>query len=66
MWVRGIAGVVLCLIGAVWIGQGTDAVHGSRMSGHGQYTVLGVVCVVLGALLLIWAWRVRRDRTRTD
>ena len=66
MWIRGIAGVVLCLIGALWIGQGTDAVHGSSMSGHGQYTVLGIVVFSLGAVLLVWAWLIRRDRVRTD
>ena len=53
MWIRGIAGVLLCLIGAVWIGQGTDSIHGSSMSGHGQYTVLGIVVFVLGAVLLV-------------
>ena len=66
MWIRGIAGVLLCLIGATWIGQGTDAIHGSSMSGHGQYTVLGIVCFALGAVLLVWAWQIRRNRVKTD
>jgi hypothetical protein len=66
MWVRGILGVVLCLVGAIWIGQGTDAIHGSSMSGHGQYTVLGVVFLLLGAALLVWAWLIRRDRVKAD
>jgi protein-S-isoprenylcysteine O-methyltransferase Ste14 len=62
MWIRGIIGVVLCLVGAVWIAQGTNEVHGSSMSGHGQYTVLGIVVVVIGLALLAWAWRIRRSR----
>jgi hypothetical protein len=66
MWVRGIAGALLCLIGAIWIGQGTDAIHGSSMSGHGRYTILGVVFLVLGVFLLVWAWLIRRDRVKTD
>jgi hypothetical protein len=45
MWIRGIAGAVLCLIGAVWIAQGTDAVGGSGMSGHGQWATVGIVLV---------------------
>jgi protein-S-isoprenylcysteine O-methyltransferase Ste14 len=66
MWARGIAGVVLCLIGAVWIAQGTDALHGSGMSGHGQWAVIGVLFVLIGLALLTWAWRIRRSRlTRT-
>jgi hypothetical protein len=67
MWIRGIPGVVLCLIGTVWIGQGTDAVHGSSMSGHGGYAALGVVTVLIGLVLLAWAWRIRSGRLgKTD
>jgi hypothetical protein len=62
MWTRGIAGVVLCLIGAVWIAQGTNAVHGSAMSGHGRYAVLGIAVVLIGLALLAWAWRIRKRR----
>ena len=29
MWTRGVIGVVLCLVGLVWIGQGTNALSGS-------------------------------------
>ena len=67
MWIRGIPGVVLCFIGALWIAQGTDAVHGSSMSGQGRYAALGIVTVVLGFALLVWAWSVdRRGRGRSD
>lgn len=62
MWTRGIAGVVLCLVGVVWIGQGTDVLHGSGMSGHGQWAVIGAVVALLGLALLAWAWRIRGDR----
>lgn len=65
MWIRGIAGAVLCLIGAVWILQGTDALGGSGMSGHGQWAVIGAVLVLIGLALLAWAWRVRRGLQRT-
>ncbi len=62
MWTRGIAGVAACLVGAVWIAQGTDVLHGSGMSGHGQWAVIGGVLVVAGLALLAWAWRIRRSR----
>ncbi len=63
MWVRGIIGVVLCLVGVVWIAQGTNVMHGSGMSGHGVYAVLGAVVLVIGAVLLGWAWRIRSSGT---
>jgi protein-S-isoprenylcysteine O-methyltransferase Ste14 len=59
MWTRAIAGVVLCLVGAVWIAQGTNVLHGSGMSGHGQWAVIGVVVALVGLVLLAWAWRIR-------
>jgi len=65
MWSRGIVGLVLCLVGAVWVAQGTGAVHGSMMSGHGQYTALGVVAIVIGLALLVWANHVRESRGRS-
>jgi hypothetical protein len=57
MWKRGTVGVVLCLVGAVWIAQGTNALHGSGMSGHEQWAVIGAVCVVIGLAVLASAWR---------
>jgi Na+/melibiose symporter-like transporter len=63
VWVRGIAGVVLCLLGAVWIAQGLGAMHGSGMSGHGGFAVLGVIAVIVGLALLAWTARILRRRT---
>lgn len=56
MWLRGGIGVVLCAVGAVWIGQGTSHIHGSFMTGHRSYAVLGGILVVLGAAFLLWAF----------
>jgi hypothetical protein len=60
MWTRGIVGSILLLLGAVWIGQGTNAIHGSGMSGHGQWAVIGGFGITVGLALLIWAWRIRK------
>ena len=60
MYKRLIPGVVLVLLGALWIAQGTNAVGGSGMSGHSQYAVLGAVVAVVGIALLLWAYTVRR------
>ena len=63
MWIRGIAGIILCALGALWIAQGSGAMHGSGMSGHGQFALLGVVVVIVGLALLVWAVLIRRRRT---
>jgi uncharacterized integral membrane protein len=62
MWGRVIVGLLCCLVGAIWIGQGTNLVHGSFMSGHTQWTVIGAVLVALGLGLIAWAWRHRPRR----
>ena len=67
MWFRGIIGIVLCLTGVVWIGQGTDVLSNSKlMSGHGQYTLLGIVVLVVGLALLGWAVRIWRRAVEPD
>jgi hypothetical protein len=65
MWVRGIAGLVLCVVGAVWIFQGAGVLHGSFMTGRSEYVVLGAVAVALGLVLVTWAARVRQRRVES-
>ncbi len=62
MWVRGVIGLILIAVGGVWIAQGSGTMHGSVMTGHSQYTVLGVVVVLVGVALVGWAWRVRSGK----
>ena len=62
MLVRGIPGVLLSALGVLWILQGIGTVHGSSMSGHGQYAVLGAFVLLIGVMLLLTALRVRRRR----
>ena len=62
MWARVIVGVVLCVVGGVWIGQGVGAVHGSFMTGHAEWAIVGAIAVFFGAALLLGARRVRRSR----
>ncbi|MFZ0769494.1 MAG: hypothetical protein WAM64_09800 [Acidimicrobiales bacterium] len=56
--IRTVVGAVLCLVGILWIAQGLNLVHGSGMSGHAGYAVLGAVVFIVGALIL------RRGRWR--
>jgi hypothetical protein len=59
MRTRMVIGVVLCLIGAVWFGQGIGAIGGSFMTGDAVWAVIGAICVVIGAALLVGAARRR-------
>jgi hypothetical protein len=65
VWIRGIAGVVLCALGALWIAQGSGTMHGGGMSGHASFALLGGVVVIVGLALLAWAALIRRRRTNT-
>jgi len=62
MWTRGIIGAVLFLAGVVWIGQGLNVLHGSGMSGHGVWAVIGAVLVLISLPLLRSAARSARAR----
>ncbi|MEZ0067339.1 drug/metabolite transporter (DMT)-like permease [Streptacidiphilus sp. MAP12-20] len=61
MWILRIIGAVLVVLGGVWIAQGIGALHGSMMTGHPGYAVLGAVAVVVGLVLLALGW-IRRRR----
>jgi hypothetical protein len=49
------------LVGALWILQGVGVAKGSFMTGHAGYTVVGAVLVLIGAALLVSAWRRRGE-----
>jgi uncharacterized membrane protein HdeD (DUF308 family) len=63
VWTRGIAGLLLLITGAVWLAQGTNLLHGSVMSGHAGYAVLGGALLVIGVALIVWAWRIRNRQS---
>jgi hypothetical protein len=54
-----VVGVLLVLVGLVWILQGINVLLGSMMSGRIQYAVLGLVVAVIGGGLLVYANRRR-------
>jgi hypothetical protein len=59
MWLRGILGVLFCITGVIWIGQGLGSVHGSFMTGETRWTFFGVIAVLIGLTLLSLARRAR-------
>jgi len=57
--VRSVIGVVLCLVGALWVGQGAGWIGGSFMSGQALWAVIGAIAILFGVTLLRGAGRPR-------
>jgi hypothetical protein len=58
-WLKGIVGVICVLLGLVWIGQGTNLLPGSFMSGQSMWAIIGLVLLIVGGWLL---WSLARAR----
>ena len=52
-----VVGILIVLIGVVWFLQGIGVILGSVMSNTTQWTVIGLICVVLGGGLLVYNFR---------
>ncbi len=48
-----VAGLVLIVLGVIWILQGINVLPGSFMSGRPGYAVLGLVVAIVGTLVLV-------------
>ena len=54
-----IVGVILLLLGGLWILQGSNIIGGSVMSGHSQWLYIGIVLVIVSLVLFWWSNRRR-------
>ena len=52
-----VAGVLMVLLGGVWIAQGVGVLPGSFMTGQIQWAVYGGVLAILGVVLIVWIRR---------
>ncbi len=59
-WVWSVVGLVLVLMGGVWILQGLNVLQVGFMAGHMEYAYLGAAVAVVGIGLLIVGNRRRR------
>jgi len=57
--VLSIIGVLVTLIGAVWILQGINILPGSFMTGQSQWAIYGAITAIIGGGLLVFANRRR-------
>jgi hypothetical protein len=56
-----VLGVVLVATGVVWIFQGAGALKGSFMTGRSTWLWVGIACVAVGLLLVVFGLRRSRD-----
>jgi uncharacterized membrane protein HdeD (DUF308 family) len=65
VWPR-IAGILLCVVGVIWLGQGIGVIHGSFMTGQPLWAVLGAAALIGGVALIARAAAIRRGRSEPD
>ncbi len=54
-----IIGIILILVGGLWIAQGSNMLAGSAMSGQSQWLWVGIVLLIVGIVALWWTYRRR-------
>ena len=54
-----VAGVLLLLVGVVWILQGINVLPGSFMTGQTKWAVYGTITAVIGIALIVLSRRGR-------
>jgi hypothetical protein len=59
--VLNIVGVLLVLLGIVWVLQGINVLPGSFMSGQMRWAVRGGILIVAGIVGLVWANRKQKS-----
>ena len=55
-----VVGIVLDLVGAVWILQGANVLAGSAMSGHNRWVFIGGALAVIGTILVVVGARLKK------
>lgn len=61
-----IIGGLAVLVGAGWIGQGAGLIKGSFMTGSRTWLAIGLLCLVVGLLLIFLALRRGQGGTRSS
>ena len=54
-----IVGIVLILLGGLWVLQGSNLMPNTPMSAMSQWLYAGIVLLVVGAGVLVWTLRRR-------
>lgn len=54
-----LVGIILLLLGGLWVAQGSNLLAGSAMSGQSMWLWIGAVVAVVGLVALVWTNRRR-------
>jgi len=57
---RTILGILLVIIGGIWVLQGINILPGSFMTGNIQWAIYGGIAVVIGIVVIAWAQKKKR------
>ncbi len=60
-WSRILLGLVLDLLGGIWVLQGMNVLGGSPMTGVRFWAVAGVALVIVGTIVLVLSLRPTRS-----
>ena len=60
-----VVGAIALIVGAVWVGQGSNLTPGSFMTGNGMWLGIGLVVAVVGVVLLVLGVRGIGSRRRS-
>jgi hypothetical protein len=60
-----VIGAIALILGALWIGQGSNLIPGSVMTGNGMWLGIGLVVAVVGLVLLVLGVRGATGRRRS-
>jgi uncharacterized membrane protein HdeD (DUF308 family) len=58
-WIPVVVGVVLVLLGGLWMLQGVGIVGGSVMTGQAFWAIVGTILLIAGMLLCVFGLRRR-------
>ena len=61
-WLPAVVGIVLILLGGVWMLQGVGILGGSLMTGQTFWAIVGLILLIVGILLCAFGLR-RRPTT---
>lgn len=59
-----VVGIIAVLVGALWIGQGSNLMHGGAMAGSKVWLIVGIVVAIVGIGLLVLG--LRRGHAKVD
>ncbi|WP_328605092.1 hypothetical protein OG943_34415 [Amycolatopsis sp. NBC_00345] len=65
-WISLAVGVILVLVGAVWVLQGAGVVTGSFMTGQKLWFLIGLVAFLVGVVVVAATTRRSSSKTRPN